>query len=89
MQDPKIRNHVSGINLASFWERKLNLEDENLVEEFIGVTEDVQAQAVAQSEAERIQESLQSEVGVGDVTGTGSEVPSQQGGQGGNTKPSP
>tara|TARA_B100000519_G_C14199864_1_gene417314 strand:+ start:68 stop:928 length:861 start_codon:yes stop_codon:yes gene_type:complete len=75
MQDPKIRAHVSGIALADYWERKLNLEDEGIVEENAGVKEDVRLQAIAQEEAQRLQEVAQSDpVGVGDVTGTGTET---------------
>ena len=81
MQDPKIRAHVSGIALADYWERKLNLEDEGIVEENAGVKEDVRLQAIAQEEAQRLQEVAQSEpVGVGDVTGTGVETFAQQAG---------
>ena len=56
MQDPKIRMHVRGIDLAKLYERKLQLEDEKLIEPFAGVKEDVQAQAVAQAEQQSLQE---------------------------------
>lgn len=75
MQDPKIRAHVSGIALAEFWERKLNIQDEGIVEENIGVKEDVRIQAIAQEEAQSLQESSQGEpIGVGDQSGTGTET---------------
>ena len=81
MQDPKIRAHVSGIALADYWERKLNLEDEGIVEENAGVKEDVRLQAIAQEEAQRLQEVAQSDpIGVGDASGTGVETFTGQGG---------
>ena len=63
MQDPKVRMHVRGLDLAKLYERKLQLEDEKLIEEFAGVKEDVQAQAVAQAE----QQSLQQATGQGEA----------------------
>ncbi len=56
MQDPKVRMHVSGLKLAKFWERKLDLEDSEIIEEFAGVKEDVAGQAIAQAEAEQLRE---------------------------------
>jgi hypothetical protein len=55
MQDPKVRMHIRGFDLAKLYERKLQLEDESLIEEFAGVKEDVQAQAVAQAEQQSLQ----------------------------------
>ena len=88
MQDPKIRNNISGIKLTEFWERKLNLEDEGLVEEYIGAIEDVRTQAVAQAEAQEMQQGIETDVGVGDATGTGSEIPAAKGQAGGDSQPS-
>ena len=56
MQDPKVRMHIKGIDLAKLYERKLQLEDEKLVEAFAGVKEDVQAQAIAQAEQQSLQQ---------------------------------
>ena len=81
LQDPKIRAHVSGVKLAEYWERKLNLEDEGIVEENAGVKEDVRLQAIAQEEAQQLQEEAQTEpIGVGDVSGTGVETFTGEGG---------
>ncbi len=83
MQDPKVRAHVSGAKLADFWERKLNIEDEGIVEEYAGIKEDVRLQAIAQEEAQQFQQVNQGQpVGVGDVSGTGVETFAQEGGQG-------
>jgi len=79
LQDPKVRAHVDGSKLAAFWERKLNIEDEGIVEEYAGVIEDVRLQAIAQEEAESIQEEGQGEpIGVGDQSGTGTETFAQE-----------
>lgn len=89
LQDPKVRAHVDGSKLASFWERKLNIEDEGIVEEYAGVIEDVRLQAIAQEEAESIQEENQGQpIGVGDQSGTGSETFAEEGGQGDSPSPS-
>ena len=89
LQDAKIRAHVDGSKLASFWERKLNIEDEGIVEEYAGVIEDVRLQAIAQEEAESIQEEGQGEpIGVGDQSGTGTETFAEEGGQGDSPSPS-
>lgn len=82
LQDPKVRAHVDGSKLASFWERKLNIEDERIVEEYAGVIEDVRLQAIAQEEAESIQQENQGQpIGVGDQSGTGAETFAEEGGQ--------
>ena len=89
LQDPKVRAHVDGSKLASFWERKLNIEDEGIVEEYAGVIEDVRLQAIAQEEAQSIQEETEGEpIGVGDQSGTGTETFTEEGGQGASPSPS-
>ena len=89
LQDPKIRAHVDGAKLASFWERKLNIEDEGIVEEYAGVKEDVRLQAIAQEEAQALQEEMQGQpIGVGDQSGTGTETFTEEGGQGNSPSPS-
>lgn len=86
LQDPKVRAHVSGANLARFWERKLNIEDERIVDDFAGIVEDVRLQAVAQEEAQNLQALQQGQdIGVGDASGTGTETFTGQEGQGNNT----
>ena len=88
MKDPKVRAHVDGSKLASFWERKLNIEDEGIVEDYAGIKEDVRLQAIAQEEAKRLQEVSQGQpVGVGDVSGTGVETFTEEGGQGDSAGP--
>ncbi len=88
LQDPKVRAHVDGSKLASFWERKLNIEDEGIVEEYAGVIEDVRLQAIAQEEAKSIQEETEGEpIGVGDQSGTGTETFAEEGGQGDSPSP--
>jgi hypothetical protein len=90
MTDPKIRAHVDGAKLANFWERKLNIEDEGIVEDYAGIKEDVRLQAIAQEEAQRLKEVTQGDpIGVGDATGTGVETFAEEGGQGNNNQPSP
>lgn len=56
MPDPKVRAHVSGFKLATYLENELDLEDIDIVEQFAGVKEDVELQAVAQAEQQRIAE---------------------------------
>lgn len=56
MQDPKVRAHVSGFKLAQYLEDELDLEDVDFIEQFAGVKEDVELQAVAQAEQQRISE---------------------------------
>lgn len=85
LQDPKIRSHVSGIDLANYWERKLNLEDEGIIEEYAGIKEDVRLQAIAQEEAQQFQEDQGQPIGVGDVSGTGTETFTEEGGQAGGS----
>ena len=88
LQDPKVRAHVDGAKLASFWERKLNIEDEGIVEDYAGVKEDVRLQAIAQEEAKMLQEESEGEpIGVGDQSGTGTETFAEEGGQGDRTVP--
>ena len=83
LQDPKIRAHVSGNKLAEFWERKLNIEDEEIIEENAGVKEDVRIQAIAQEEARALQEEAGGEpIGVGDQSGTGTQTFTGEEGQG-------
>ena len=84
LKDPKVRAHVDGSKLASFWERKLNIEDEGIVEDYAGVKEDVQLQAIAQAEAQAIQQETQQQqpIGVGDQSGTGTETFAGEEGQG-------
>ena len=89
LKDPKVRAHVDGAKLASFWERKLNIEDEGIVEDYAGVKEDVRLQAIAQEEAQALQEEMQGQpIGVGDQSGTGTETFTEEGGQGDSPSPS-
>ena len=89
LKDPKVRAHVDGAKLASFWERKLNIEDEGIVEDYAGVKEDVRLQAIAQEEAQALQEEMQGQpIGVGDQAGTGTETFTEEGGQGDSPSPS-
>lgn len=89
LKDPKVRAHVDGSKLAAFWERKLNLEDEGIVEDYAGIKEDVRLQAIAQEEAAKLQEEAESgPIGVGDVTGTGTETFTGEEGQGGRSSTS-
>lgn len=89
LKDPKVRAHVDGLKLATFWERKLNIEDEGIIEEYAGIKEDVTLQAIAQEEAQKLQQVAQTQpVGVGDVSGTGVQTFAEEGGQGGGNIPS-
>ena len=89
LKDPKVRAHVDGLKLATFWERKLNIEDEGIIEEYAGIKEDVTLQAIAQEEAQKLQQVAQTQpVGVGDVSGTGVQTFTEEGGQGGGNIPS-
>lgn len=73
MQDPKINIHISGINLAKFYEEELNLEDHSIVEPFIGVKESVQAEAIAEAERQKLQQET------GEPTGPAQPVQPGQG----------
>ena len=77
-QDPKVRMHLKGETLARMIERHMDLENDEIIEPFAGVKEDVHAQAIAQAEATQFQEEQASgggEVLTGDASGTGTEVP--------------
>lgn len=67
MQDPKIRNHVSGFKLAKVWEELLGIEDDELIEENIGVKEDVRTARVAEEENNRLAEETGSQGPQGQV----------------------
>lgn len=54
-QDPKIRMHTSGERLALAMEKVLNWDDKSIIEPFIGVKEDVRAQAIAAAEQANLQ----------------------------------
>ncbi len=58
LQDPKLRAHVSGFKIAKFYEKKLRLEDDEIIEEFIGVKEDVHAQLTARAESQRLSQDV-------------------------------
>ena len=74
--DPKIGMHISGIKMAQFYEKELGLEDEGVVEPYIGVKENVEAETIA---AEH-QAKLQQEAGVED--GGAPPVSPEEGGAG-------
>lgn len=74
MQDPKVRAHIDGKQLAKVWEKKLNLEDEGIVAEYAGVKEDVRIQAIAAAEAQSFQDA-----GLGPQPTDGQEAQSAQG----------
>ncbi len=75
MQDPKIRMHTSGERLAKIFEQHMDFNDDQLIEPFAGVKEDVHAQAIAQAEAQQFEdEDTGGGVRVGDASGTGTEV---------------
>ena len=59
MQDPKVRAHVSGFNLANYYENKLGIQNENIIEQYAGIKEDIELEAFAQAERARVQEQLQ------------------------------
>lgn len=76
MQDPKIRQHVSGEKMANLYERLLKLEDEDIVEPFAGIKEDVAAKAISQAEMQ----GLAKEAGIpGDAAPEGSPSEVQPG----------
>lgn len=52
--DPNVRMHFSGVELARLWEQLLDLEDYKIVEPYIGITE--------QADAQRIQNTVQQQV---------------------------
>tara|TARA_R110000765_G_scaffold400565_1_gene495645 strand:- start:3127 stop:4101 length:975 start_codon:yes stop_codon:yes gene_type:complete len=56
MKDPGVRRHISGENLTKFFTGKLDLQDQNIFQPFAGVKEDAQAQAVAQSELQSLEQ---------------------------------
>ncbi len=58
LQDPKLRAHISGFKMAKFYEKKLRLEEDEIIEEFVGVKEDVHAQLTARAESERLSQDV-------------------------------
>ena len=89
LQDPKIRSHTDGYKLAELWERKLNLAEDEVIEQYAGVKEDVRMQAVAQAESDKIKEESGTNAPVGDVANTGAEVQQGQEGAEADTEPGP
>jgi hypothetical protein len=71
LQDPKLRMHISGEALTKFFVSKLNLEDSEIFKPFEGVKEEVNAQAIAQAEAQTIQKAVGQSTG-GPINDTGS-----------------
>lgn len=63
MQDPRVRAHINGVKLAEFFEKRLGLEDEEIIEPFAGIKEDVQIQAIAQGEAQNFKEDAGDQIG--------------------------
>lgn len=51
--DPSIMAHYSSIGLARLWERLLNIENENIVEPYIRITEQAKAQQLMNSQDEQ------------------------------------
>lgn len=71
MQDPKIRAHINGEKLATFYENRLGIQDDQIIEPFAGVKEDVAVQLVAQTEQQRLSEQLQLEQQPGGLDASG------------------
>lgn len=55
-QDPKIRMHTSGEKLSAAMEKLLKWDDDGIIEPFVGVKEDVHAQAIAAAEQQQLQQ---------------------------------
>jgi hypothetical protein len=58
MQDPKIRSHVDGWALATYFNRKLMLDNEDIFIQYGGVKEDVQLRAIAAAEQKKLEGSI-------------------------------
>ena len=71
-QDPLVRAHLSTIQIAKLFEQLLQIEDFNLVEPYIRMTEESQAQQLAQVNQENNMMAAQTPSGVipGDPTNT-------------------
>lgn len=63
-QDPNIKVHFSGIKLAQLAEELLDLEPHNIVQEFIAITEQADAQRIANSNEEEVQVEAQTPAGL-------------------------
>lgn len=69
-QDPLVKSHMSTVAIAKLFEQLLQLEDFKLVEPFIRITEETQAQQIGQANQENSMMSTQQPSGVtpGDPT---------------------
>lgn len=63
-QDPLVRAHISSVNIAKLFEDLLQIDDYNLVEPFIRMTEESQAQQMSQVNQENNMVSTQTPSGV-------------------------
>lgn len=63
-QDPTVKVHFSGIKLARLWENLLELEDYKIVEPYIGMTEQADAQRLAQTQQEQLLLESQTPTGI-------------------------
>ena len=82
-QDPEIKAHFSSIGLARIWEQLLDLEDYAIVQPFIRMSEQADAQRMMQSQQEQvgIEGMTSSGLGVGnhdEVQDAGSMAPGAQ-----------
>lgn len=57
-QDPRVRNHFSGKAMADVLAGELNWEELGIVGEYIGVKEDVEAQAMQAAEADKLKQQM-------------------------------
>lgn len=64
LQDPKVRAHINGQKLAEFYEKRMGIEDDEIVEPFAGVLEDAKTQIMGQAELARLSQAAQDEGGV-------------------------
>ncbi len=80
-QDPLVKAHMSTVGIAKLFEQLLQLEDFNLVEPFIRMTEESQAQQMAQVNQENNMMSTQTPSGVipGDPSQPTPTIPSTTG----------
>lgn len=63
-QDPSVKVHFSGLKLARLWENLLELEDFKIVEPYIAMTEQADAQRIVQTQQEQLTMEQQTPTGI-------------------------
>ena len=81
-QDPGVRVHISGEALAEMLEEFFNIEDYNIVQPYIQISEQADAQRLQQAAQQQVMNEAQTPSGLNPADSTQPFAPQQGGGQG-------